>query len=82
MPAVPSPTSGRRDFADAAQVLLEVAGHEQGLDPRRAAISASVAALVTACGRHVDHLPPDVTREALALVGAVDRAAGLHRYTP
>ena len=79
MPAAPPPPSSRRDFVDAAQVLLEVAGHEQGLDPRRAAISASVAALVTACGRHVDHLPPDVTREALALVSAVDKAAGLHR---
>lgn len=82
MPAAPLPMSTRRDFVDAAQVLLEVAGHEQGLDPRRAAISASVAAVVTACGRHVDQLPPDVTREALALVSAVDRAAGLHRYTP
>jgi hypothetical protein len=30
----------------------------------------------------VDQLPSDVTREALALVGAVDRAAGLHRYAP
>jgi hypothetical protein len=82
MPAAPSPTSSRPDFVDAVQVLLEVAGHEQGLDPRRAAISASVAALVTACGRHVEDLPADVAREALALVSAVDRAAGLHRYTP
>lgn len=82
MPAAPSPTSSRRDFADAAHVLLEVAGYEQGFDPRRAAISASVAALLTACGRHVDQLPADVTREALALVDAVDRAAGLHRYAP
>ncbi|MGI5133211.1 hypothetical protein ACQEVB_40870 [Pseudonocardia sp. CA-107938] len=81
MPAAPLSTSRRRDFVDAAEVLLEVAGHERSLDPRRAAISASVAALVTACGRHVDTLPSDVAREALALVNAVDQAAGLHRYS-
>ncbi|AEA28187.1 hypothetical protein Psed_6082 [Pseudonocardia dioxanivorans CB1190] len=79
MPATTSTTHDSRGFVDAAQVLQELAVHEQGSDPRRAAISASVAALVTACGHHVDQLPPEVTRAAVGLVGAVDRAAGLHR---
>ena len=72
-------SSSPRAFAEVVQVLRDVAGHEQGIDPHRAAISASVAALVAACGRHVEHLPPDVAHHARAVVGAVDRAAGLHR---
>jgi hypothetical protein len=32
--------------------------------------------------RQLDQFPPDVRREALALVSAADRAARIHRYTP
>ena len=77
--AMTSEADNLRAFAEAVQVLHDVAGHERGIDPHRAAISSCVAALVDACGRHVDQLPPDVARHALAVVGAVDRAAGLHR---
>jgi hypothetical protein len=78
VPTTPS-SSDARGFVEAAQVLQEVAVHESGLDPRRAAISASVAALVVACGHHSAQLPLEVTRAALGVVSAVDRAAGLHR---
>jgi diaminopimelate epimerase len=54
-------SSDSRGFVEAAQVLQEVAVYERGLDPRRAAISASVAALVVACGQHAGQLPLIVT---------------------
>lgn len=80
MPITPLSAQDSPAFSDAAQVLREVAHHEHGADPQRAAISASMAALVAACGRHVDQLPAEVARQALIVVGAVARAAGRQRW--
>ena len=74
---VVEPTGRQRDAMErAATILREVAAHDRGIDPVRAAIGANLAALVEAVSRHLDQVPAEVSNCARSVAEAVDRATG------
>ncbi|MEJ3652285.1 hypothetical protein WEH80_04670 [Actinomycetes bacterium KLBMP 9759] len=62
-----------------AGVLREVAAYDQRTDDRRADVSYAQADLLEACARRLADLPDDVTRHAMRVAAAVDRATGQRR---
>jgi hypothetical protein len=74
---VVEPTGRERDaMGRAATILREVAAHDRGIDPVRAAIGSNLAALVEAVSRHLDQVPAEVSNCARSVAEAVDRATG------
>jgi hypothetical protein len=88
MTSSPLPTTvqdGRRGLTDiaaitdTADILRQVAHHDAQIDAFRGDVSASLAALLEACGRDYLWLPDDIAQRALRVAHAVDRATGHRR---
>jgi hypothetical protein len=75
-PSTPSQDSSADAFVHAATILREVAAADHLVDPY---IGRALAGLVEAVGRRIAEVPPEVSRSALSVVSAVDRATGHRR---
>ena len=64
---------------ETTSVLRQLAHADRHLDARRGEVSASLAALVEAVGRHYRSVPAEIATCAMGVVGAVDRATGNRR---